>query len=101
MENFDLLQQILAHGKTDHAEEILDVKYHFPNNEVTISHSIGPIGPRTRIVTFAAVEGGHNVTYHEVTHGVPQMPIGSVTDTSNAVEVSRLIPRIWKHLRAQ
>ena len=106
MDNYQLLQQILVACEsrlvdtTELPENMrLSVWVDFANFEMTLTHSIGPISPRSRSVKLTTVGGGHSVEYSEVTHGVPQPASEETVDTSYANNAAALIERILAHLR--
>lgn len=106
MDNYQLLQQILstAEVKLSQTDELPDnlkinVWVDFGDNEMTLTHSIGPLEPRTRTAKFSPVSKGHEVEYGEVSHGMVQSPTVAVIDTNNAAEVKNLVNQIWIHLR--
>lgn len=99
MNNYDLLKQILD-ASDEHTEPFaVDARIDIPNNEVVIRRTLGPLSPRTRVVRFAPLEVGHQIEYSEVSHGAPQPPTNETADTTHAMEVSRLVGRIWTHLK--
>lgn len=97
MNNFDLVRQILA-GRTTDVEEIT-VNTNFVTNAVRIQRTLGPIMPRTRIVTLTPKGEGHEVSYSEIAHGMPQEPTVTQVDTTSTADVTRLMSRIWTHLK--
>jgi hypothetical protein len=101
---FELLNLVLQAGVQEEQHGKVHVTLNYDAVEVVLTTSIGPIDPRTRVVTIKTDQmikaTTANVAYHEVAHGVPQDPTSADSDLTNAVEVSRLIGRIWKHLNA-
>lgn len=103
MSIFELLHLILQAGVQNDEHGSLQTSLNYDTGTVTLTQSIGPIEPRTRTVTISPdnviTATAAQVVYQEISHGTPQAPSEATSDLTNAVEVSRLIGRIWTHLK--
>lgn len=105
MSIFELLNLILQGGVQAHNDGLINASVNYETGKVLVTNTIGPLTPRTRIVQLEPDQmisaTKVTVTYQEVKHGIPQDPTSAVSDVTNAVEVSRLIGRIWRHLQGE
>lgn len=107
MDNFTLLQQILARGVINLEQVVVNATVSYPNQTVRLTNTVGPISPRTRVVEFTPLwdkkawneQVGHQVMFWEVTHGVPQPADIATYDTTQTSGVESMCDKIWAHFK--